>query len=69
MAKLITSKSRRLVREVHGVQVLHGNAAQLGTFKHFRMGHELAVPTYDTNGQQVFRTPTGKTYTVRKLSS
>jgi hypothetical protein len=54
---------------VGDVNVISGNAGQLNTFKHFRHGHELAVPATLPDGQRVFRTPTGKTFTIKKMSS
>ena len=69
MARVLTSRSRRAVRSVGGVNVLRGNAAQVGSFKHFRAGHELALPAYDVNGKRIYRTPTGKTFVIKKMSS
>ena len=69
MARILTSRSRRPLRKVGGVNVKSGNAVQYGGFKHFRAGHELATPTYDAQGNPIYRTPTGKTYTIKKMSS
>jgi hypothetical protein len=54
---------------VGNVLVHHGNAAELGTFEHFRAGHEIARPGMTASGQKVFTTPSGKTFITRKLSS
>ena len=69
MARILTSRSRRQVKRVGNVNVIHGNAANLGGFKHFRAGHELAVPVTLSDGRRVFRTATGKTFTITKMSS
>jgi hypothetical protein len=54
---------------VGNVTVHKGNAADMGGFKHMRMGYELARPTVLPDGTQAFTTPTGKTYTLKKMSS
>ena len=69
MARVLTSRSRRPVRRLGGVNVLHGNAVAMGGFKHFRAGHELAIPSTLPDGQKVYRTPTGKTFTIKRMSS
>lgn len=69
MSKIITSKSRRAPTQMGNVVVKHGNAVQMGGFKHFRAGHELARPVTLPNGTQAFQTPTGKTYKITKMSS
>jgi hypothetical protein len=50
------------------VQLKHGNAHQMGGFKHMRMGHEIARPVALADGTQVYQTPTGKQYTIKKMS-
>lgn len=53
-----------------GKVLLHsGNASEMGGFKHFRAGHEIARPVTLPNGQQVFETPTGRKFLVKKMSS
>lgn len=69
MAKIITSKTRRQPKKVGDVTILHGNAAEMGGFKHFRAGHELARPVKDNDGNQVYETPTGKKFKLTKMSS
>lgn len=69
MAKIITSKSRRAPVRVGNVDVHYGNAPQMGGFKHFRAGYELAKPTTLADGREGFVTPTGKTFTIKKMSS
>lgn len=69
MARILTSRSRRQVKRVGDVNVISGNAGQLNTFKHFRAGHELAVPATLADGKKVFRTPTGKTFIISRMSS
>lgn len=69
MARILTSRSRRPVHKVGSVSVHHGNAVQLGGFKHFRSGHEMAIPANLPDGTAVYRTPTGKTFIIRKMSS
>lgn len=54
---------------VGNVAVLKGNAAEMGGFNHFRVGHEIARPTTLADGQQAFQTPTGRTFVIKKLSS
>lgn len=51
------------------VAVLKGNAAEMGGFSHFRVGHELARPVTLPDGQQAFVTPRGRTFIVKKMSS
>ena len=69
MAKVITSKSRRVPKQVGDVVVKHGNAAEMGGFKHMRIGHELARPTRTADGTQVYSTPSGKQFTIKPMSS
>lgn len=69
MAKVLTSKSRREPKRLGDVTVHHGNAAEMGGFKHFRVGHEIARPVTDSGGNQVYKTPTGKTFKIKKMSS
>lgn len=69
MAKIISSKNRKAPKQVGNVTVHHGNATQMGGFKHFRHGHELAKPGVDSSGEQVFTTPTGKQFKIKKMSS
>lgn len=66
---IITTKSRRQPKQVGNVNVMHGNAAQYGGFRHFRAGHELAVPATTADGEKIYRTQTGKTFRVKKMSS
>lgn len=54
---------------VGNVDVHYGNAPQMGGFKHFRAGYELAKPTTLADGREGFVTPTGKTFTIKKMSS
>lgn len=68
MAKIITSKSRREPKQMGDVRVLSGNAPQMGGFKHFRVGHEIARPVTLADGTQVYQTPTGKSYVIKKMS-
>jgi hypothetical protein len=69
LAKIITSKSRRTPKKVGDVVVHHGNATEMGGFKHFRAGHEIAKPVNTADGDQVFQTPTGKQFKIKKMSS
>jgi len=69
MAKIITSKSRRAPKQMGNVVLHSGNAAAMGGFKHFRAGHEIARPVILADGTQVFQTPSGKQYTITKMSS
>lgn len=69
MAKIISSKTRRQPKQVGDVVVHSGNARELNSFKHFRVGNELARPVTLPNGTKVFETPTGKQFTIKKMSS
>lgn len=69
VAKIISSKNRRQPKRVGDVDVHSGNARELNGFKHFRVGNELAVPTTLADGTEVFQTPTGKQYKIKKMSS
>lgn len=69
MAKIITSKTRKQPKKLGDVTVHHGNAVEMGGFKHMRMGHEIAKPTTAADGSQVFQTPTGKQFITKKMSS
>ena len=69
MARIVRSKSRREPRKVGQTNVHYGNAPEMGGFKHFTVGHEIARPTTTVDGQQVYSTPTGKQFTIRKMSS
>lgn len=69
MARVITSKSRKPPKQVGDVIVKHGNAGELRDFKHFRVGHELATKSNLADGTQVYRTPSGKTYQIKPMSS
>jgi hypothetical protein len=69
LARIITSKTRRAPQRLGNVQVHSGNAAQMGGFKHFRHGNEIARPVYLADGKQVYETPTGKQFTIKKMSS
>lgn len=40
----------------------------MGGFGHFRIGHEIARPRILADGRKVYATPTGRTFTVTKLS-
>lgn len=69
MAKIISSKTRRQPKKVGGVNVHSGNAREMGGFKHFRHGNEIARPVTLADGTEVFQTPTGKQFTIKKMSS
>jgi hypothetical protein len=69
MARIITSKSRRQPKQMGNVKLHSGNAAEMGGFKHFRAGHEIARPVTLPDGTQVFQTPSGKQFTIKKMSS
>lgn len=51
------------------VLVHSGNAPEMGGFKHFRAGNELAKPVYLSDGQRIYQTPTGRQFTIKKMSS
>jgi hypothetical protein len=67
MAKIITSKSRRQPKQMGDVRLMSGNAHEMGGFKHFRVGHEIARPVTLADGTQVFQTPTGRSFTIKKM--
>ena len=69
MSKIITSKTRRPRTQMGSVTSVSGNAPQMGGFKHFRAGHEIARPVVLPDGTRVFQTPTGKQFTMRRMSS
>jgi hypothetical protein len=69
MARVITSKSRKVPKQMGDVVLKHGNAAEMGGFKHFRVGHELARPVLTADGTKVYSTPSGKQYVIKPMSS
>jgi hypothetical protein len=69
MARIKTSKTRHNPKIVQGVTVLEGDAVEHNSFKSFKVGHETAVPTTDNDGNRVYRTPSGKKFRTKKMSS
>jgi hypothetical protein len=69
MAKVLTSKSGRPPKLVGGVAVISGNSIEFNTFKQARVGHEYALPDSLPDGTRVLRTPSGKTFKTKKMSS
>lgn len=69
MAKIITSKSRRAPKQMGNVVLHAGNAAEMGGFKHFRHGNEIARPVILADGTKVYQTPSGKQFIIKKMSS
>lgn len=67
MAKIISSKTRRQPKKVGDVEVISGNAREMGGFKHFRVGHELARPTTLVDGTEAYVTPNGRKFKVTKI--
>lgn len=67
MARIVTSKSRRAPKQLGDVNVHYGNAVEMGGFKHFRVGSEIARPSTTADGKQVFTTPSGKQFTLKKI--
>jgi hypothetical protein len=69
VAKVISSKNRKQPKQMGDVRLMHGNAAEMGGFKHMRIGHELARPTLTADGTKVYQTPTGKQFVIKPMSS
>jgi hypothetical protein len=61
------ARGRKQPTKVGNTLVKSGNASKLGGFKHFRVGHELAVPVRGNDGSTVYRTKNGRQFRIKKM--
>lgn len=59
-------KTRKQSKKVGDTIVHSGNTVEMGG-DYLRIGHEYAKSTVEADGKRVFKTPTGKTFTVKKM--